>query len=292
MVIFDKPLTVIKELREFIIPLADEELAQLERNILEHGCRDPLTVWQKSDDQLVLIDGHNRYRICQKHNLPFKVRKINFKDVESVKVWMVDNQMGRRNLTPDQMSYYRGLKYLSLKRKRGGYDNVKYKGQRDNSTSEFLASNFNVSESTIKRDAKFADGLNIIAQTNPKLRMKILTGESKVKKSDVQILSNAKDPEKITIRNEADLHNKAKLIKSDILDELETNIKKIEREKVSEAQAVLRNAEPAFLNKGDKIKKTKGMIISAMNRAINKRDGDAIKELKKLIGRLEDILFD
>jgi hypothetical protein len=291
MIGIDRSITVLKEIREFIIPLSQEEFLQLEKNILQEGCREPLTVWQKND-QLVLVDGHNRYKICQKHNIPFKVKKVEFTDLEEVKIWMVENQMGRRNLTPDQMSYYRGLSYLSLKKKKGGYDNVKSKGQNDASTSEFLASQFNVSESTVKRDAKFAEGLNIIGRSNPKLKTKILTGEAKVKKADVQTLTSAKNPEKLTIRNEADLYNKAKIINDQLLNEVEARIKKIEKEKVAKAQETLKSLEPMFLDRDERLKKIKAQIVSAINRAINDKDSSSIKELKKLVDRLANEIFD
>lgn len=284
-------LTVLKEIKDYIIPLSEEEVMQLEKNILSEGCRDPLIVWKKND-QLVLIDGHNRYKICQKHNIPFQIKKMQFKDLEEVKVWMVDNQMGRRNLTQDQLSYYRGLKYLSLKKKKGGYNYVLSKGQSDVATSEFLADQFNVSESTVKRDAKFAEGLNIIYRTNPTLKTKILTGEAKVKKSDVQTLANAKNPDKIVIKNEGDLYNKARIIRDAVLEEVEVEIKNIQKEKIKKAQQILHDSEPVFIGRDDRLRKIKGMIISSINKAINDRDITAIKELKKLIERLEDELFD
>jgi hypothetical protein len=292
VVISDKQLTIVKELKGFIIPLTENEFLQLEKNILEEGCREPLVVWQKDKSHLVLVDGHNRYKICQKHNLPYKIRKVSFKGIDEVRTWMVDNQIGRRNLTPDQASYYRGMKYLFLKKKKGGYDSVKLKGSKEASTSEFLALSFNVSESTVKRDAKFAEGVDIIGRTNAKLKVKILTGGAKVKKSDIQVLGSAKNPDKIKIKNEADLHNKAKLIRDQIIEEVETKINHLEEKKIKKAQDVLLSLEPVFLPKEDKIRKIKGMIISAINRAINEKDADAIKELKKLIDGLEDILFD
>ncbi|MFZ6014704.1 MAG: hypothetical protein ACOYXT_30475, partial [Bacteroidota bacterium] len=159
-------------------------------------------------------------------------------------------------------------------------------------TSEMLADKFNVSESTVKRDAKFAEGLNIISKSNPLLKTKILAGAVKVKKADIQILSNAKNLDRLVIKNEADLYNKAKIIRDDILDEVETRIKKIDNEKIEKAQQILRDSEPVFLDKDDRLRKIKGMIISAINRAINKKDIHAIKELKKLIDRLADELFD
>jgi hypothetical protein len=281
-----KLLTILKEIKDYILPLSDEEFFNLEKSILLEGCRDPLIAWQKKDDQLVLVDGHNRYNICKKNNIPFKVKKIDFRDIEEVKIWMVENQMGRRNLTPDQISYYRGLKYLSLKKKKGGYINVLSKGQNDFSTSEFLATQFNVSESTVKRDAKFAEGLNMIGLTNPGLKLNILTGKATVKKSDIQALTDARNPEKVNIRNEADLYNKAKAIKEEVLLEMEAKVKKIEKQKSEKVQEILKSIEPVFLTREDRLKKIEGMIISAINRAITERDSVAIKELKKLIEKL------
>jgi hypothetical protein len=287
-----KSLTILKEIKDYILPLSEEEFFNLEKSILLEGCRDPLIAWQRKDDQLILVDGHNRYKICKKNNVPFKVKKIDFKDIEEVKIWMVENQMGRRNLTPDQMSYYRGLRYLSLKKKKGGYDNVKSKGQNDFSTSEFLAAQFKVSESTVKRDAKFAEGLNVIGFSNPKLKLDILTGKAMVKKVDVQALTGARNPEKMSIKNEADLYNKAKMIKEEVLQEVEDKIEKIEKQKSEKVQEILKSMEPVFLPREDRLKRIKGMIISAINRAIAERDSVAIKELKKLIDRLADELLD
>jgi hypothetical protein len=292
MISIHQPITILKDLREHIIPLADEELFLLEKSIINEGCREPLIVWEKNEGQLILVDGHNRLKICQKNNISFKVKKIKLNNLEEAKIWMIDNQMGRRNLSPDQISYYRGLKYLSLKKKKGGYESVKSKGQSELSTSETVSRLFNVSESTIKRDAKYAEGLNIVGQTNPKLKTKILTGEAKVKKGDVQVLPYAKHSARLTIKNEADLYNKAKIIKRTILTEVEANLKQIGKKENDRTQDDLKTHEPAFLDKSDRLRKIKGMILSAMNRAINEKDVKAMWELKKLIERLEGELFE
>lgn len=287
-----KEITINKELKEYILPLSDEEFAQLEKNILSEGCREPLIVWEKKDDEMVLVDGNNRYKICRKHGIPFKIKKVHFRDMEEVKIWMVDNQMGRRNLTPDQLSYYRGLKYLSLKKKKGGFVNVKAKGQSEVQTADLISDQFNVSKSTVKRDAKFAEGLNIIGRSNPILKVNILTGKSSVKKADVQILADSKNSDKISFKNEADLYNKAKKIRDEILSEVEESIKRIDKERVVKAEEYFKEKEPVFQDKDDRLKRIKGLIISAINKAINNKDEDAIKELKKLIDRLANELFD
>jgi type I site-specific restriction-modification system R (restriction) subunit len=75
------------------------------------------------------------------------------------------------------------------------------------------------------------------------------------------------------------------------LDEVENEIKKIERKRIERAQEVLKKHEPLFQTKADRLKKIKGMVLTAVNRAINDRDAEAIKELKKLIDQLSDLLF-
>ena len=286
-----KPVSidVTKELSDFIIPLGQGEFQQLEQNIIEEGCRDPLIVWENGNKN-ILVDGHNRYKICKKHGVAFKTKKMSFRDVDEVKAWMVNNQLGRRNLNPDQLSYYRGVKYINIRKAKGGFDNVKSKGQ-NNSTAEKLSGKYNVSESTIKRDAKFAEGLLAIARSNPVLKNKILSGEVIVKKADIQIFAQHANPEKLTIRNEADLYNKAKKLREDILDEVESKLNGFERERIEKARKVLEEKEPVMGNQKDRLQKIKGMIISAINKAITSKDVDAIKELKKLIDRLENELF-
>lgn len=277
-------ISIIKELKNFIIPLSKDEFDQLEKNILKEGCRDPLTVWAHNS-VLILVDGHNRYKICQKHQIDFRITKISFETIEEVKAWMVDNQVGRRNLTPDQLSYYRGLKYLSLKNKKGGYANVKSKGQNELLTSRTLAEQFNVSESTVKRDAKFAEGLNIIGRSNPQLKIDILTGNVKTNKTDIQTLAGSRYAEKIIIKGGKDLEVKAKKIRDELLEDYERNLNKLR------ALPVVAEDEPIFLSKDDRIRKLKGKIISAINRAIRDRDEEAISELKKLVDKLSNEIF-
>ena len=291
MISIDRPLTILAELRDHIIPLADEELFLLDKSIVSEGCREPLIVWEYSENQLVLIDGHNRLKICQKHGIRFQYKKLALNNIDEAKIWMIDNQVGRRNLTPDQASFYRGLKYLSLRKSKGGYDNVKSKGQIEISTSELVSKFFKVSESTVKRDAKYAEGLNIIGSSNPKLKAKILTGETKIKKSDIQALADAKNRDRLTIKDEADLLNKARTIREGILAEVELGLENLNKS-VAFTDKAFDNSQPIFMHKSDRLRKIKGMILNAMNRAINDLDSKAIKELKNLVDKLEGELFD
>ena len=91
--IFFLPMQILQELESLIPPLSNEEFKQLERNILEEGIREPLITWNG-----ILIDGHNRYRIAQEHEMNYETLEKEFENLNDVKIWMVNNQLGRRNL--------------------------------------------------------------------------------------------------------------------------------------------------------------------------------------------------
>lgn len=86
-------LVINKELKNLIPPLTPEEYNQLEQNLLQDGCRDPLVVWDNT-----LIDGHNRFEICTKHNIKFETINKDFADIDQAKIFIIDLQLGRRNL--------------------------------------------------------------------------------------------------------------------------------------------------------------------------------------------------
>lgn len=196
-------IIIREEFKDLIPQLKPEELEQLEENILREGIRDPLIIWEV-DDQFVLVDGHNRFSICQKHKIEFPFKKVDFKDEQEAKEWMVKNQLGRRNLSPEQQSYLRGLRYNQEKSQGKRTDLTS--GQNvpklnPETTAESLAKEYNVSEKTIKRDGDFAKGVEAIGKKDPELKKKILRGESPISKGKIQGL--AKDPKKVeSILNE------------------------------------------------------------------------------------------
>lgn len=191
-------IEILKELKELIPPLKAEELAQLELNILEHGVIEPLIVWETTQMQLepssdskkkclVLIDGHNRFGLIEKHGLAYEIHRLRFETLTAVKAYIIDNQLGRRNLTDEQISYLRGLRYLEQKKNRGGFQDGSHTDVAKN-----LGKQFGVSERTIKRDADFAKGLDKLA---PPFRTKVLQGDVMNKKSLIALgQSNYSEP--------------------------------------------------------------------------------------------------
>lgn len=86
-----------KELAALIPPLTPEEYSGLEQSILAEGCRDAIILWNN-----IIVDGHNRYRICKAHNIPYRTETKEFANREEVMLWMFQNQLSRRNLNDFQ----------------------------------------------------------------------------------------------------------------------------------------------------------------------------------------------
>ena len=88
-----KPV-VLPELAELLPPLSGEQLAALEADLLRNGCYSPIIV----NEDLAIVDGHNRQRLCEEHGLPYQMAVFAFEDLLEAKQWALDTQKGRRNL--------------------------------------------------------------------------------------------------------------------------------------------------------------------------------------------------
>lgn len=100
-------IQINEELRTYIDPLSAEEYEALEHSLLAEGCRDALVLWGD-----VLVDGHNRYALCTKHGIEFKtIQNTRFTSMDDVRLWMIENHLGRRSVS----DFQRGV--LALRKK-------------------------------------------------------------------------------------------------------------------------------------------------------------------------------
>ena len=188
------------EFRFLLPPLDEQTFRDLEAAILEHGLLVPLVLWRG-----ILIDGYHRYRICSEHSIPFSTIDMEFDSREDVIIWIIENQISRRNLTPMQLSFFRGLHYNTDKKAHGDIDRVSAKSAanalnnakpqnvvlRSGSTARRLAEHYDVSHETIRRNSRLAEGLTAIGKVNPDVKKQILSGEVRVGKNRLEALSNA-----------------------------------------------------------------------------------------------------
>ena len=88
-------LIVDKDFMRLIPPLLEEEYNQLEKNVLAKGkLLNPILLWDG-----IIVDGHNRFYICMEHGIEFEVKEMEFDSRDDAKLWILENQLGRRNLT-------------------------------------------------------------------------------------------------------------------------------------------------------------------------------------------------
>ena len=142
-------LIIDPEFEALIPPLAPEELKQLHSSLCADGCLSPLIVWQGNS---VLVDGHNRYKYLTKNKMQFEAREIEFSNREEVKRFIILNQLGRRNVTPETATALSGIYNLSMKKGQGGDHNPEGKNQHTENRSK--DQNDTLTDSTAEQVAK------------------------------------------------------------------------------------------------------------------------------------------
>lgn len=176
------------ELKKYMRPLRDEEYEKLKESVLSEGIRDPLVTWNGR-----LLDGYHRYKIAQEYNLEYKTIDINLPDKEAAKEWMIINQLGRRNLTPQEASYYRGKLYESKKRQGARTDLTSGQNVQKLSTAEEIGKQYGVDEKTIRRDAEFSKVVDkITEEVGEEAKRAILSGQANIPKKDIEKLIEIK----------------------------------------------------------------------------------------------------
>ena len=176
-------LLIDKEFQRLLRPLSEDEYDQLERNVVDAGkACDPIVVWDSK-----IVDGHHRYKICCQHNLPYETRVLAAQTRDEVRSWIIRHQYGRRNLTPQELSYMRAKRASS-----GAW------GERGNA-EQVVADAAGVSTRTIRNDKTFADNVDMLPDD---LKDAVLSGAVKVSRVGVAELAKAEPGEQAKIISE------------------------------------------------------------------------------------------
>ena len=181
-------LKIDPEFQNQIPPLTDDEYKQLEENILKEGkLLSPLIVWGNT-----LVDGHNRYAILQKHpEIYFSTMPLRFENREEALAWICRNQLGRRNLSPEQKRYllgkqyeaekkaariFRGNQYTLAKKSGGDHGDNHHSGKK---TCDRIAEENGVSRASVLRASHYTRGIDIADNLSPGIKQKVFSGEVK-----------------------------------------------------------------------------------------------------------------
>jgi hypothetical protein len=203
-------IIVDPEFERLIPPLSEQELRQLECSLLDDGTLSPLAVWAPHN---ILLDGHHRLRLCRQHGIPFTTTSLDFDSRDAARLWIIGHQLGRRNLPLEQAAYFRGEQYRTTEKQQGARTDLALpqapveNGQEDprdtgkttsrhgdtkstRDAAKRLAKKYRVSPRTIKRDARFAEALDVLADIlGNEFRSEVLAGTSGLSKKDIVTLA-------------------------------------------------------------------------------------------------------
>ena len=190
-------MIIDKEFAELIPPLTEEEYKGLEESILSEGCRDALVCWGE-----ILVDGHNRYKICREHGLEFPTVQREFADRNAAMLWMIRNQLGRRNLLP----YVRSDLALKLKpviaamakENQGTRNDISQKSAKSSciDTREEIAKAAGVSHDTIAK----VERINAVA--SPEMKAELRAGNMSINQAYQQVRRSEKESAREVERQE------------------------------------------------------------------------------------------
>lgn len=211
-----KSYTIDPQLEAVCLPLSKDEYDLLERQILRDGVLDAVKVWDRNGE-LVLLDGHNRLKICKDNKLPIpESTTVEIDGIDEAVIWIVDNQKGRRNIaTLEQQEYISGKRYNAQKNINRVRDEsgvfksnapTELNDQEDVRRSDIPTANKQAFDEGIKpskvlKNARFAQGIDVIREVSPELVDKILKPDvfaPRLTKATIKALPKLKEnkPEK------------------------------------------------------------------------------------------------
>ena len=179
-------LKIKKEFKELIPDLSAEEFKQLEDNCINDGIRDKLIIWED-----YIIDGHNRFEIAGKHNLKFQTEEIAFDNEDEAKIFIINLQLGRRNLVGFvKIELMQERKEILLKKGKEkmseGGKGLSIIGEPSHNTQKQLAKELKIGTN------KLAQAEIVIKKATPEVKQKLRSGEISINNAYQDIKKNEK----------------------------------------------------------------------------------------------------
>ena len=204
-------LTIDQEFRDLIRPLMRNEYRHLEAALLADGCQEPITVWKG-----IIVDGHNRYEICTRLNIPFRTREHHFDNREEAIIWICTNQLARRNISDETRRYLIGKRYeaekvIASRRNYNGWNQYRKREQSGDlpyevidpdaqqekiRTSQRIGDEYHLAHGTVEKYGTYSKAIDAIARKDPTMLPRILSGRYKISHNNIMALSRM-DPQEV-----------------------------------------------------------------------------------------------
>lgn len=219
-------LKIDKEFEMLIPPLTDDEYEQLKSNILSEGeIFNPIFTWNG-----YIIDGHHRYHILSEHTeLRYKIVEKEFSSRFEVLSWICNNQLGRRNLTPENKKYLIGKRYEAEKMSHGGARRgADFSTDQSGllktglTTRQKIAEETKTSEGYVARAERFAKGVDAAEEAVPGIKDEILSGKLKKPASEISAIAKAPAEQRKSLTENLRITKTYKKPSSDLMQSIKT----------------------------------------------------------------------
>ncbi len=196
-------IMIDREFRGMIPPLKTDEYKNLEESLRQEGCRNPIILWND-----VIVDGHNRYEICTRLDIPYRTVQRKFSSREEVVSWICLNQLSRRNLSEEAFRYLVGKRYdaekiIAQRRNAAGNNQYTVLHVKDENedlacpscdavqrrTSSQIGVLYNLNHATVERYGRLSRSLDEIERKSPGTLPFILSGVCKISKDNIDVLA-------------------------------------------------------------------------------------------------------
>ena len=174
---------ILPEMAGLLPPLSAEQLDALEADLIKNGCYAPIIV----NEDMVIVDGHNRQALCEKHGLPYTMAVFSFEDLLEAKQWALDTQKGRRNLEKWEL----GKIALKLK------PEIEAKARANQGTRTDLSATLPESSDTVDTRKKLAEAVGLGERTMGKVMQ--------IDENAPEVIKEALDKKELSINKGYDL---------------------------------------------------------------------------------------
>ena len=187
----DVELKTHKVIAGLIQPISPKEYEDLELNLIEYGCREPIIVWNN-----YILDGHKRYTICTNYNIPFTILVAHLAVLAEAVSFVCETQLKRKDLKYGRYKYLVG-KWASAQKELGKRE-AKLSLQTDKlitiqsashrRTME-IARNQHLALGTVNKYRSFQEAADKIAAHAPELGRRIISGSIRISHNNTLALS-------------------------------------------------------------------------------------------------------
>ena len=187
--------------------MKEDEYKCLEESLRMEGCRDPIILWNDT-----IVDGHNRYEICTRLNIPYKTIHKGFASRAEAISWICLNQLSRRNISEEAFRYLVGKRYdaekqIAQRKNSRGLNQYSPHQEDEDSPSSPAPSNtpahrrtstqigrlYNLNHATVERYGRLSRSLDEIERKSPGMLPVILSGACKISKDNIDLIANMPD---------------------------------------------------------------------------------------------------